>query len=195
MVLLAVGACRFAVGAHNAHVREGILGHVLTLDGCVLGSLSAILSGRLGGSFFRRVEDGVNQAQVLVQGVQAARLTHGYLRQLHAVAVTLMPTVEPLAGHNRGHVANAQHGTLKHGNGQSLRSLNHCQLLGVQVHAGGCLDGRFVLYLVGSVFGHAQLGVGFSESVLVEGLLFGGTCGGGCGRTHPSTLAQIRSGH
>ena len=177
MVLFAVGASRFAVGAHNAHVREGVLGYVLTLDGGMLGSLGAILSGRLGGSFFRRVEGRVNQAQVLMQGVQAARLTHGYLRQLHTVAETLVPAVEPLAGHNRGHVANAQHRTLQHGDGQSLRGLDHCQLLGVQVHAGG----SFAFYLVGSVFGRALLGVDCGEGRVVDGLLFGGACGGGCG--------------
>ena len=116
-----------------------------------------------------------------MQGVQAARLTHGYLRQLHAVAVTLMPAVEPLAGHNRRHIADAQHGALQHGDGQSLRSLNHRQLLGVQVHAGGSLGGRFGFYLVGSVFGCAQLGVDCGESRVIGGLLFGGACGGGCG--------------
>ena len=116
-----------------------------------------------------------------MQGVQAARLTHGYLRQLHAVAVTLVPAVEPLAGHNRGHVANAQHRTLEHGDGQSLRGLDHRQLLGMQVHAGGGLGGRFAFYLVGSVFGRALLGVDCGEGRVVDGLLFGGACGGGCG--------------
>ena len=116
-----------------------------------------------------------------MQGVQAARLTHGHLRQLHAIAVTLMPAVEPFAGHNRRHVAHTQHGALQHGDGQSLRSLDHCQLLGVQVHAGGSLDERFGFYLVGSVFGRAQPGVDCGESRVVDGLLFGGTCGGGCG--------------
>ena len=116
-----------------------------------------------------------------MQGVQAARLTHGHLRQLHAVAVTLVPAVEPLAGHNRGHVANAQHRALQHGDGQSLRSLDHCQLFGVQVHAGGRLGGRFAFYLVGSVFGRALLGVDCGEGRVVDGLLFGGACGGGCG--------------
>ena len=181
MVLFAVGACRFAVGAHNAHVCEGVLGYVLTLNGGVLGSLSANLDGRLGGSFFRRVEGRVNQAQVLMQGVQAARLTHGYLRQLHTVAETLVPAVEPLAGHNRGHVANAQHRTLEHGDGQSLRGLDHRQLLGMQVHAGGGLGGRFAFYLVGSVFGRAELGVDCGEGRVVDGLRFGGACSGGCG--------------
>ena len=143
----------------------------------MLGSLGAILSGRLGDSFFRGVEGRVNQAQVLMQGVQAARLTHGHLRQLHAVAVTLVPAVEPLAGHNRGHVANAQHRALQHGDGQSLRGLDHRQLLGMQVHAGG----SFAFYLVGSVFGRVLLGVDCGEGRVVDGLLFGGACGGGCG--------------
>ena len=179
MVLLAVGACRFAVRAHNAHVREGVLGD---LNDGYRGVLCS-LGGRLGSVFSlcRRFKGRINQAQILVQGIQAARLTHGYLRQLHAVAVTLMPAVEPLAGHNRGHVANAQHGALQHGNGQSLRSLDHCQLLGVQVHAGGRLGGRFGFYLVGSVFGRALLGVDCGEGRVVDGLLFGGACDGGCG--------------
>ena len=116
-----------------------------------------------------------------MQGVQAARLTHGHLRQLHAVAVTLVPAVEPLTGHNRRHVANTQHGALQHGDGQSLRGLDHCQLLGVQVHAGGSLGGCFAFYLVGSVFGRALLGVDCGEGRVVDGLLFGGACGGGCG--------------
>ena len=84
VVLLAVGACRFAVGAHNAHVREGVLGYILTLNGGVLGSLSANLGGHLrdGGSLFCRpsgrpsdgvnegssggVNGGINQAQILM---------------------------------------------------------------------------------------------------------------------------------
>ena len=116
-----------------------------------------------------------------MQGVQAARLTHGHLRQLHAVTETLMPAVEPLTGHNRRHVANTQHGALQHGDGQSLRGLDHCQLLRMQVHAGGSLGGRFGFYLVGSVFGRALLGVDCGEGRVVDGLLFGGACGGGCG--------------
>ena len=116
-----------------------------------------------------------------MQGVQAARLAHGHLRQLHAVTETLMPAVEPLTGHNSRHVANTQHRALQHGHGQSLRGLDHCQLLGMQVHAGGGLGGRFGFYLVGNVFGRSQLGVGLGESMLVDVLLFGDTCGGGCG--------------
>ena len=47
VVLLAVGAYRFAVGAHNAHVCEGILGYVLTLNGRVLGNFGRHLGGSL----------------------------------------------------------------------------------------------------------------------------------------------------
>ena len=153
----------------------------------MLGSLSANLDGRLGdsGTLFcgssSGVIGGINQAQVLMQRVQAARLTHGHLRQLHAVTETLMPAVEPLTGHDCRHVANTQHGALQHGHGQSLRGLDHCQLLGMQVHAGGGLGGRFGFYLVGSIFGRAELGVDCGEGRGVDGLLFGGACGGGCG--------------
>ena len=153
----------------------------------MLGSLSANLDGRLGDSdtlfcgSSSGVIGGINQAQVLMQRVQAARLTHGHLRQLHAVAETLMPAVEPLTGHNRRHVANTQHGALQHGYRQSLRGLDHRQLLGMQVHAGGSLGGCFGFYLVGSVFGRTLLGVDCGEGRVVDGLLFGGACGGGCG--------------
>ena len=92
-----------------------------------------------------------------------------------------MPAVEPLTGHNRGHVANAQHRALQHGDGQSLRGLDHRQLLGMQVHASGGLGGRFGFYLVDSVFGRVLLGVDCGEGRVVDGLLFGGACSGGCG--------------
>ena len=111
VVLLAVGAGRLVVGAQDAHVGEGVLGNLHSLDRCGL----CVVCGACRFGAFRRLR--VDQLQVLVKGVQSARLAHGHLGQGHAVAVAFVPAVEPLAGHNAGHVAHAQGRALQNRHG------------------------------------------------------------------------------